>query len=177
MFPHVFRICSPFNKFAYQLSPPSIPSPHPKKHKYNVTPETTLIKEENRLYVTFPGFFDGDWFYMTDHVRLMMSLTKRSFKEPHMSLTLIFLSASSVKEHITYCPCFFVAVVTSRCNTYNFVLQDEASEARWIRRLEKIPWPLLSYFLPSCGIFCFCRFSLDLSNLTEMKWLTCRLLS
>ena len=48
MFPHVFLICSPFNKFAYQLSPPSIPSRQKKK-----TPKTKLIKEDNRLYVTF----------------------------------------------------------------------------------------------------------------------------
>ena len=33
MFPHVFPICSPFNKFAYHLSPPSIPSRKKKKRK------------------------------------------------------------------------------------------------------------------------------------------------
>ena len=48
MIPHVFLICSPFNKFAYHLSPPSIPFRQKRK-----TPKTKLIKEDNRLYVTF----------------------------------------------------------------------------------------------------------------------------
>ena len=48
MLPHVFLICSPFNKFAYHLSTPSIPSRQKKQ-----TPKTKLIKEDNRLYVTF----------------------------------------------------------------------------------------------------------------------------
>ena len=65
MFPHVFVICSPFNKFAYHLSPPLIPFRKKKKTKQNKTkenktkkkrkktPKAKHMKEENRLYVTF----------------------------------------------------------------------------------------------------------------------------
>ena len=54
MFPHVFLICSLFNKFAYHLSPPSIPVRKKKKRKEKKkTPKTKLVKEENRLYVAF----------------------------------------------------------------------------------------------------------------------------
>ena len=52
MFPHLFLICSPFIKFAYHLSSPSISS-RKKKKKRKKTPKTKVIKEENRLYVTF----------------------------------------------------------------------------------------------------------------------------
>ena len=54
-----------------------------------------------------------------------------------MSQTLISLSASSLKvdgldtsasKHIRLA--FLLAVVTSCCNTYNLISQDEASEAR-----------------------------------------------
>ena len=97
---------------------------------------------------TFTGFFDGDWPIMWDWwcinsfsvFSMIFSLTKLSFKKPYMSLTLISLSASSVKVNrlhtsvskhkIKIALVFLVAVVTSCCNTYNFILQDEASEAR-----------------------------------------------
>ena len=49
MFQHVLVICSPFNTTYHR--PQFLPAKKKKKRKK--TPETKLIKEENRLYVTF----------------------------------------------------------------------------------------------------------------------------
>ena len=47
MFPHVFLICSPFNKFAYHLSPPLIPF-RKKKNKTKQNKRRQNKKEKKK---------------------------------------------------------------------------------------------------------------------------------
>ena len=51
MFPHVFLICSPFNKFAYHLSPPLIP--FRKKKKQNKTKQNKKEKKKDTKSKTY----------------------------------------------------------------------------------------------------------------------------
>ena len=142
---------------------------------------------------TFPCLFDGEQVHVIYDSRLnitnsfsviwtILSFTEHSVKEPHMSLTLISLSASSIKvnglntSHHSTSPLLFswqqIRLALKRTIPFCWMVDHLRLNRQCLQTNGEISWPFLSFPLP-CGNCCF---SVDLSNLTEIKWLIRRLL-
>ena len=83
-FPHVFLICSPFNKFAYHLSPPLIPF---RKKKNNKTKENKTEKKRKKTPKAkiWKKRIDCMWrsICVTRHLKLLSKIHNPSESDEH----------------------------------------------------------------------------------------------
>ena len=84
MFPHVFLICSPFNKFAYHLSPPLIPFRKKKKTKRNKTKEKRKEKRHQKQNL-WKKRIDCMWLSIcvTHHLKFLSEIHNPSEPDEH----------------------------------------------------------------------------------------------
>ena len=88
MFPHVFLICSPFNKFAYHLSPPLIPFRKKKKKQNKTKQKKTKQKRKEKRHQKqniWKKRIDCMWrsICVTRHLKLLSKIHNPSESDEH----------------------------------------------------------------------------------------------